>query len=323
MPRYGLLTYETANLGDDVQSLAARQYLPRVDELVNRDALGRSAEGDPLTMIMNGWWLQNHADWPPPERISPLYVAFHAAKHARKSLTSEASLNHLRAHAPVGCRDQKTLELLEGCGVEAYKSACLTLTLRRPDPGASRRGTVFCDPFGHDVKYRFHRKGEAKYEAWLKQLGRGRNFDDATHLTNEIDPTMPAERRYALAEEHLARFANAELVVTCRIHCALPCLAFGTPVLFLIPRRGSDMFLGGLVGWLRWRLRGNALSDKRFPGLVDLMHHRRLQDVESGTAAPFDFDQPPANPVPIEPIAGPLRERCEAFIAAAEASSEA
>jgi hypothetical protein len=319
MPKYGLLTYTTPNLGDDVQSLAARQYLPRVDQLVDRDELSKAADSEPLHMIMNGWWLQNATDWPPPPSIKPLWVAFHAAKHARPQLTSSESIAYFQNHGPIGCRDESTFSLLSENGVDAFYSACLTLTLRRPDATATRQGTVFCDPFGADAHYKFHQKGEAYYDSLLDKLLGGTEVPDQVHVTNEIDGTIPGEVRLQMAEEQLALFANARLVVTCRIHCALPCLAFGTPVLFVIPRRGSDLFYGGMVGALRWLFTRNRLSDKRFPGLVELMHSVRIQDVERSRVE-FDFSNPPENPKSIEPLAGPLRQRCEEFIQQAELS---
>src|SRR5690606_2212306 len=39
--------------------------------------------------------------------------------------------------------------------------------------------------------------------------------------------------RWAKALDVLKAYANAKLVITSRIHCALPCLAFGTPVIFV------------------------------------------------------------------------------------------
>src|SRR5699024_11247334 len=39
--------------------------------------------------------------------------------------------------------------------------------------------------------------------------------------------------RFELAEQTLRKYAEAKLVITSRIHCALPCLALGTPVIFL------------------------------------------------------------------------------------------
>ena len=37
--RFGLLTYSTPNLGDYIQSLAARSFLPRIEARIDREAL--------------------------------------------------------------------------------------------------------------------------------------------------------------------------------------------------------------------------------------------------------------------------------------------
>ena len=36
-----------------------------------------------------------------------------------------------------------------------------------------------------------------------------------------------------ITRDYLQRLCNARLVITSRIHCALPCLAMGTPVIFI------------------------------------------------------------------------------------------
>jgi len=41
------------------------------------------------------------------------------------------------------------------------------------------------------------------------------------------------ESRFALADQLLRRYQDAKLVVTSRLHCALPCLAMGTPVVYV------------------------------------------------------------------------------------------
>ncbi|WP_264821067.1 polysaccharide pyruvyl transferase family protein [Acinetobacter schindleri] len=38
----------------------------------------------------------------------------------------------------------------------------------------------------------------------------------------------------------LEKYSTAKLVITSRIHCALPCLAMGTPVIYI---NGFDNFL--------------------------------------------------------------------------------
>ena len=312
MQKFGLLTYGTDNLGDDVQSLAAKQYLPQVDEHLDRDHLSAHASGDPIRVIMNGWWLHSGTDWPPPERVDPLLLSFHASKHARPLLTQERSLEYLRKHGPVGCRDQSTLELFESHDVPCYYSGCLTLTHQRRD--VPKDGSiVFSDPFGHDKNYRFFQHGDDYYDATLKKLCRTVP-ENAIHTTNVIETNLSPQARLDLAEEHLRLFCRAKLVVTCRIHCALPCLAMGTPVLFIQPRRGSDMAFGGLVGFLRSHLHRSSLQDKRFPGLVELMNACKIQEVEKGEIDPIDLDAIDSNPKPIDPIANPLREACQNFI---------
>ena len=42
--KFALLNYSTENIGDEVQSIAARRFLPRIDEYVERDKL---AEWEP------------------------------------------------------------------------------------------------------------------------------------------------------------------------------------------------------------------------------------------------------------------------------------
>src|SRR5690242_11169019 len=64
---FGLLSYCTANLGDDMQSIAARRFLPRVDCYVDREALDApdAPHDQRLALIMNGWFCHRPDKWPP------------------------------------------------------------------------------------------------------------------------------------------------------------------------------------------------------------------------------------------------------------------
>ena len=55
----------------------------------------------------------------------------------------------------------------------------------------------------------------------------------AKYLTHNSRAFDSDHERMEEAELLLQRYANAKLVVTSRLHCALPCLAFGTPVIFI------------------------------------------------------------------------------------------
>jgi len=66
MVKYGLLTYRTENIGDEIQSIAARQFLPGVDIYVERDSLNNVVSDEKIKLIMNGWFTHKPENWPPP-----------------------------------------------------------------------------------------------------------------------------------------------------------------------------------------------------------------------------------------------------------------
>ena len=53
------------------------------------------------------------------------------------------------------------------------------------------------------------------------------------HLRLPVERIPAPEARFKLAEQLLERLARARLVITSRIHVALPCIAMGTPVIFV------------------------------------------------------------------------------------------
>lgn len=84
-------------------------------------------------------------------------------------------------------------------------------------------------------------------------------LQNATYLTHEIPQSKyPTDvDKMQLARKLVKTYASAKLVVTSRIHCALPCLAVETPVIFI----NSDA------------LQGNSVrSSGRFGGLIELLH---------------------------------------------------
>jgi exopolysaccharide biosynthesis predicted pyruvyltransferase EpsI len=76
-------------------------------------------------------------------------------------------------------------------------------------------------------------------------------FDTSNYkvITNElIDLTKKYDFVYRMAETKklLEMFKQSELVITTRLHCALPCRAFGTPVKFIHKDYYSDNRFTGL-----------------------------------------------------------------------------
>lgn len=249
---YGLMTYnfkDHFNLGDYIQSLAARQFLPRVDAYVEREKLGAYA-GPQIKMIMNGWYMRNAQYWPPSPDIIPLLVSFHLNTRCADKMLSGAGLEYFAKHGPVGCRDVTTLEMLSAKGIEAYFSSCLTLTL-----GNTFRHTGGRDVYLVDVLFKYptlksifkslnsFRKSFTSGKFFLvgKRQKRIRDifgaafFENAKEVTHHYpsQPFATEASRFELAERTLRLYEKAKVVITSRIHCALPCLAMGTPVIFV------------------------------------------------------------------------------------------
>lgn len=62
------------------------------------------------------------------------------------------------------------------------------------------------------------------------------------------------EEKFKYADTLLRKYAQAAYVVTSRIHCALPCIAMGTPVLYIFNENQDEV------------------STCRMGGLLDLFH---------------------------------------------------
>jgi hypothetical protein len=257
-PAFGLLTYRTDNLGDEIQSIAARRFLPTVDYNVERDSISdfRSRNGERVALVMNGWFIYNPEKWPPSPDLVPLPVAMHVTDEARRAFLSRASMDWLMAHGPIGARDAATLEFLQGAGIDAYFSGCVTLTLDRPPV-----------PRDDDLIVLNDLTGEAATRIWF---GTSKKVIITTHA-RFANPDPAA--RFARAQELLEIYARASCVVTSRLHCALPCLAIGTPVLLL------DV----------------APDQYRFSGLGDFVNRAGVADFEAGKCD-WDWNAPAPNP---------------------------
>jgi hypothetical protein len=310
--QFGLLSYGwSLNIGDEIQSLAAAQFLPRVDRLVERDRLHWPMDCARLFVILNGWFTHQRV-WPPPLKIQPLFVSFYA--HRPIELIKPEFREYFKTYEPIGCRSPATANALRSLGVEAYFSGCLTLTLRRPE--CERTDIIYAVDVEEDL---FHalvpqqlrqRSVQLTHDFPDRSLGTIRKsmwqgHDLAFRVFNKLDhnrAVMPFLRykldvkrhnlRMSLAEEMLRRYKTAAFVITSRLHVALPCLALGTPVVLL--KRGIR-------------------TDVRFEGVRDFVNHLD----EHSSKSDYDWNRPPQNPDRHVVFAEALRERCQRAVEAA------
>ncbi|QNN24032.1 polysaccharide pyruvyl transferase family protein [Planctomycetales bacterium ZRK34] len=286
--KYALLTYSTTNLGDDIQSLAAAQFLPRVDTLLDRDHLDEYGAGIPTALICNGWWAHRPTTWPPPPEVRPFLISMHIRQHgpSLERFTSPDLRRFYERHGPVGCRDEYTLQRLQSAGVPAYFSGCLTLTFPRYDGPRSNR-IVFADPFGPgDFSRTCAHVGDQWWRSVPEVIRR-----DAIIVTHHVETSCSKHQRLARARALLDTYRQARLVITNRLHAALPCVAMGTPVVLIEPR----------------------YEPSRLSGLDHLFSMHNRADAVAGRWD-IDWCDPRTRSVDIEPLRRDLIERCTRYV---------
>lgn len=252
--KYSIMTYAEGdrwfNIGDYIQSLAAKQFLPQVDSYVNRERLGQY-KGEPSKIILNGWFTHHPETWVPSDNLIPLFVSLHINSSAAERMLNEVGVAYLKKHEPIGCRDHYTVRLLESKGVKAYFTGCLTLTL---DSYAKKELKNDGKIYIVDPLYGFPNKDRIfiNTKSFIKGIIKGDIFktnsanefmqkifsksllDKAEYIKQELPKDKYTEdEKFIFAEGLLKKYSTAKLVITSRIHCALPCLALGTPVIYL------------------------------------------------------------------------------------------
>lgn len=215
------------NIGDVLQGMVAKPFLPSTATAVNREALSEMNNNIPGFLIANGWYMHSFEKFPPPQNITPLYVSIHIADSTL--LKNKSIRDHFKDHAPIGCRDRKTLYLFLGWGIPAYYSGCLTITTKaKVSTGKENGDIILVDNVDHPVP------GEVKNK--LEKL-LGKDIKRVSHDPPDVKENFKeyVENSTNHMEELLQRYCKASLVITTKIHCALPCLGMGANVMLIHP----------------------------------------------------------------------------------------
>jgi glycosyltransferase involved in cell wall biosynthesis len=292
---YGLIIYnETRNLGDDIQTYATKKYLPHVDYIIDREHMNefRTKDGKQAAVIFSGWYLYEHYSWPPSPYIKPLLLSMHFDTYfslkGGKRLTENDVLDGygaewLKLYGPAGVRDENTLTLLQNKNIPSYLSGCITLTIE-PFPDVEYHGKIITVDVSDRINDKIMQSTDKKVEQVSHSIA-----------MSAYDP----DSRFDLVEQYLKLYQGASLVVTRRLHAALPALAMGTPVLFI----------------------DEAWSKNRTSTYSKMLNSCTEEELLSG-AFLYDFNNPTANPDIYMAMKKNIKKRCEAFVEACEKSME-
>ena len=267
----GSLKASTENLGDYIQILACLRlletldlrpkiYLDRDTELANAPALA-SCSGR-VVLPLNGWFKRTvgaDPQWPPHDKIIPVFIGFHVRPYQCPALLEPRSIDYMKAHGPVGCRDPFTMRALAEKGVSTYLSHCLSLSFakRRPDQVGDTVVVASRDREIIDV---------------LPPEYRNNHLYVNHYMVRNAFPEYLTEAKDLLAFYR----TRARLVITTFLHCALPCIAMGIPVIAFLPRLQYDF--------------QKASDAERFSGLMQIASVHRFGDTAHVDWSPRPLD---------------------------------
>ena len=240
------------NIGDYIQTKAVIDIVnTKKIKILDRENLDKHKEGK-IKTIINGWFMENPKNWPPSNKIKPLFISFHINPSAEGELLKEKSLEYFKEHEPIGCRDFYTRDILLEKGINAYYSSCITTSLERKNylkKNIQPEGIMVIGAFDR-LKPTLDKKSIVKlfmsilkypikktvYALKVSQFNRYLNNKKIkiyrqSQLVKE--PIKSHNEGLKLAEEMLEKIAQCEILITSRIHAALPALAMGLKVIFI------------------------------------------------------------------------------------------
>ncbi|GAA5818668.1 MAG: polysaccharide pyruvyl transferase family protein [Methanobrevibacter sp. CfCl-M3] len=266
MTKYALYEYDTFNIGDDIQSIAARRFIPKIDYYINRDSIGlfEDKENDEeIKMILNGWYMHSPYSWPPIDKnLSPLllsmFIDIRDPKVKEVFFSDKSKKYFLNSDQTIGARDKATEKILQKQGIPSYFSGCVSLTLQK-DEHFKRQEFILAVDIS-DEMYNYIKSHTHRY---------------VIRMSSYFKADLTRSERFIMAEYFLFLYQTAHSIVTSRLHCVLPSLSFETPVL-LIKTEGK-------------------YQKSRYSGLEDLVRHTTEVEYKNNYKL-FDVDFPGENP---------------------------
>ena len=210
------------NAGDFIQSIAVKNLLQKIKPTsdcvyIDREKLS-FAQTKNLLVVMQGYFAHELNFFPLPNHLS-IYIGIHLNNRA-KAYVNELIKTDAKVfeNKTIGCRDLATKNFFKECGVDAYLSRCLTLTLPKRKK-LDTQNKIYIVDLPEDI-----------IESIPKEL----TENAIIYHQRELPHIASREGRFNKAEEILDNYsANAKLVITSALHCASPCVAMGIPVILI------------------------------------------------------------------------------------------
>ena len=225
---------ERLTIGDDIQLIAIEmlyKYMKINYEEVVRIPFHSLGDYDgeyvvlPISFPLFGF----HAEMKITQ-FSPKIIPVFLGLSTLSDEYTEDEKQYLKRFEPIGCRDAYTMQSMRKNGIMSYLNCCMTATL--PSRPLDIEGdTIYCI----DVQ-----KSLLPYIP--EEMKKVAKFTSHTFYPSEFSKIFGG--REGKAKELLVEYAkHAKLIITSRLHAALPCVAMGIPTI-LAKDALSFRFLG-------------------------------------------------------------------------------
>lgn len=263
--KYGVIKYrrkERVNIGDSIMLLGIRKLYEKMginkDDIVEIYLHNLSCyDGDyvilPIAAWMDDYYMRNRLPFSP--KIIPIFLGIHCIS---ENGVIEA-LEPYSKFGPFGCRDEATMQTLRKNGLDAYIFGCMSFQSVETRKANNQKKIFLVEVPDKLYKY---------IPNELKE-----NIVEEKHLYDFTDSNISLNRaedmELELASSILEKYKNeAKFIVTSRLHCALPCIAMGIPVILLKKNSPFDK-------------RNILFLDHRFSAYDKLLHFYRENEYEN------------------------------------------
>lgn len=238
--KYLHTTSKKGNLGDNIQTIAVLSILNKLGieksdiDFLNRDELALEKNDlEKGIFIAQGWFgcMPGQRTLPVNDQnIHPLYFGFHVNEGSWHILSKNATfICSMKKYEPVGCRDLGTRDFLRSLGIKAYFSRCLTIIFDKRKNSVTKEKVFLIDAYPEIDEYIPQRLQNNLIKLSQEDYSSSSYSPSGEWPMNDDD----VKKIDKIAFERLELLSReASLVVTRRIHIAMPCATMGIPVIY-------------------------------------------------------------------------------------------
>ena len=208
------------NIGDNIQIITIDYLYGLLGisedqiEYVDKDCLAKyESDNGEKAILPVSMPLVDYVDGGISGRFSDDIIPVFLGLTMVKDELDECEIKYLKKFEPIGCRDERTYDTLRKYEINAYLNGCFTLTLPYSNSKEKKEKIFFVDtPDSLDDFVPNEIKDSIVKTTHI--------FYDET-----IDPKEKMKEQYDMYKK------EAKLVVTSLLHCSVPCIAAGIPVI--------------------------------------------------------------------------------------------